>query len=228
MLNDKQGAFTVDDEVAVADEGKHLIIAICVLADGSKHQLEASLVVGGLGVEGVRGRRRLRVFARNDVLGGEQVDVVAGHVVNEVEVGEADILGVEAKGVAAVLFSLEADGHLAHLFSVDDGVVLAFLREADLGVVRIELELRQLTAFAEADDGAVNELVAARDVQCKVGALFSRLRGAEGHAGVVSICGCDENAFHGANGSGTTCWNEPAAVLQSVVVTVGRFHPLNP
>ena len=54
-VNHLQHSLAVDDDVAVADEGKGLIVAICVLADGSEHQTEARLVVGGLGGEGVTG-----------------------------------------------------------------------------------------------------------------------------------------------------------------------------
>ena len=90
------------------------------------------------------------------VVSADHSEVVAVHVIDEVEVGEADFLGVDAEGVGAVVLSLEADGHFAHLGGVDDSVVLAFLRDEHLGVVLVELELGQLVASVETHDGAVD------------------------------------------------------------------------
>ena len=71
------------------------------------------------------------------------------------EVGEVHILGVDAEGVAAVVLSLEVDGHGTHGLAAHHGVVFAFQRDVDLGAAVSELELGQLAAFVEADDGAV-------------------------------------------------------------------------
>ena len=61
-------AFVVDDEAAVAIEGE-----VIVGVTGGEHEFEAAGIVGRAGLEAVA-----RV--------AEQVDVVAGHVVDEVEV----------------------------------------------------------------------------------------------------------------------------------------------
>ena len=50
------------------------IVAVCVPADG-KHQLKPRSIIRRLGDEGVRGRKRLRVFARNEGSGVEQVHI---------------------------------------------------------------------------------------------------------------------------------------------------------
>ena len=53
-IEDLKGAFAVDDDVAVADEGKRLIGFADVLVCG-EHQLEAALIVRRLCGEGVGG-----------------------------------------------------------------------------------------------------------------------------------------------------------------------------
>ena len=141
-------AFVVDDEAAVAVEGEGVVVVVT----GGEHEGEAAFAVGGLSIEAV---------AR----GGEQVDVVAVHVVDEVEVAEAHFLAAEVEGVVAVLFSFEVDGHFTHSVAIDHSVVLAFDGHVDLGVVFVELELGQHVAFAEADDGAVDHVVAAGEVK---------------------------------------------------------------
>ena len=143
-IHDFEGSLSFDAkdlQAVVADESE--VVAIDAVA-GGEDQFEARSVVGGLSVEAVA-----RVV--------EEVDIVAGEVVDEVEVAELDVVVVEADGVAAVLLSLEVDRHFAFVLSIDHSVVLAFQRDVDLGATFSELELGQLAAFAEADDGAVQE-----------------------------------------------------------------------
>ena len=83
-----QCAFAVDDELAVADEGE-VLIHVVIAAVGAEHQLEAAGIVRRLGAEGV---------AR----GLEQVNIVAGEVVDEVQVAKLDFLIAKAEGIAAV------------------------------------------------------------------------------------------------------------------------------
>ena len=68
-VEDLEGAGAVDDEFAIADEGKFFILNLIIVAIGTKHHLETTLIVGGFGREGV---------AR----GGEEVGVGAGEIVN--------------------------------------------------------------------------------------------------------------------------------------------------
>ena len=69
-VDDLEGALTVDDDVAVAHEGK--VAAVAGVA-GGEHQAEAAGVVVGVGFEAVT-----RV--------GQQVNIGAGQVVDEVQV----------------------------------------------------------------------------------------------------------------------------------------------
>ncbi len=64
-IEDLEGAFAVDDEFTVADEGEVVVGSVA----GGEDQLEAALIVGGLGFEAV---------AR----GLEQIDVGTGQVVD--------------------------------------------------------------------------------------------------------------------------------------------------
>ena len=137
-------AIVLDDPVAAIVEGEGFFKAF----GGGINQLEAVGVVVVSGVESI---------AR----GGEQVDVVAGHVVNQVEVAHVEVLNRDLEGVATVLFGLEADGHRIVGAAIDHGVVGAILRDVDAGVVGVEHELRQGAAVVEADDGAVDERCAA-------------------------------------------------------------------
>ena len=73
-----EGTLTVDDEVAVADEGEGVV---CASVAFGEHQLEAAGVVVGLGLECV---------AR----GGEQVDVGTGQVVDQTENGKRNPEGL--------------------------------------------------------------------------------------------------------------------------------------
>ena len=161
-IDNLQGGFTfvVDGPIVTIEEGEVVGVLLVDAAVGAEHEAEAAGVVGDLSLEAVA-----RV--------GNQVDVGAGHVVDEVEVLHLNVFGVDAEGVGAVLFSFEADRHFTDFFSVDDGVVLVALFEIDLGAVVAELELRQLTAFTEADDGTVNKLAAVGNVQGEVGTLAS-------------------------------------------------------
>ena len=72
-VDDLEDAFAVDDELSVADEGKVVITVLVVFIIRGKHQLETALVVRDLALEGV---------ARS----GEEVDVGASEVVDEVEI----------------------------------------------------------------------------------------------------------------------------------------------
>ena len=71
-IEDLEGAFAVDDEVAVADEGKRLTGPTDGLVCG-KHQLEAAFIVRDLAIESV---------ARRD----QKVNVVSSKVVDKVKV----------------------------------------------------------------------------------------------------------------------------------------------
>ena len=199
------GAIVVDDEAAIAEEGE--VVVIAVVASG-EHELETVGIVGRLGLEAV---------AR----GLEQVDVLAGQVVDEVQIGEADVLAVEAQGVAAVLLGLEADGHLTHLFAADDGVVLAVDRDVDLGATLSELELGQLATSVEAHDGAVDEVAAVAEVEGEHGALALRIVGGEGHCWFLFILsGHDKDALHGLDVLAFDGSKEYAVRIHGVETTV--------
>ena len=71
-VEDLERAFAVDNELSVADEGKVVIVVLVVFIH-PEHQLETALVVRDLAVEGV---------ARS----GEEVNVGAGEVIDEVEI----------------------------------------------------------------------------------------------------------------------------------------------
>ena len=146
-IDNLQGGFTfvVDGPIVTIEEGEVVGVLLVDAAVGAEHEAEAAGVVGDLSLEAVA-----RV--------GNQVDVGAGHVVDEVEVLHLNVFGVDAKGVGAVVFSLEADRHLTFGFAADDCVFAVVLSDADLGAVLTELELGQLTAFTEADDGAVDDI----------------------------------------------------------------------
>ena len=176
------GTIVVDDEATIAEEGE--VVVIAVVARG-EHELETVGIVGRLGLEAV---------AR----GLEQVDVLAGQVVDEVQVGEADVLAVEAQVVAAVLLGLEADGHGTHLFAADDGVVLAVDRDVDLGATLSELELGQLATSVEAHDGAVDEVAAVAEVEGEHGSLALSIRIGGGEGQRLSILSShDKDTLHG-------------------------------
>ena len=176
-VDDLEGAFTVDDDGAVADEGE---VAAAVVASG-EDQAEAAGVVSGVGLEAVA-----RV--------GKHVNFIASHVVDEVEVGEFNILGTEADGVGAILFSLEVDRHFTHSSGVDHSVVF-LQRDIDLGAVAVELELGQLTAFIEADDGAVDDVAAVAEVKGDLSTLTFRCGGCEGYDFSVFFS-VNEDTFH--------------------------------
>ena len=167
-VDNLQGGFTnvADLPFAAVEVGKVGIVFDVVVS--VKHQAEARSVVAGGSLEGV---------AR----GLEQVDIGAGHIVDEVEVVHLDILGVNADGIGAVLFGLEVDGHLAFGGAANDGVVAVALRDIELGAVLEELELRQLLAFTKADDGAVDDgATVAGDVDHHLLDSLAVVLGAEG------------------------------------------------
>ena len=63
-------------------------------------------------------------------------------------------IGVDAKGVFAVLCGLEVQWHFALLVAVCDGIVVVALRDANLGMVS-KSELGQCSALVEAHDSIV-------------------------------------------------------------------------
>ncbi len=132
-VNHLDGGLTLDAKDAEVAAGVDEAEAVAFGARaGGKHQLEAALVVGGAGVEAV---------AR----AGEQVDIFACEVVDEMQVAEVNVFVGETQRVAAVLLRLEVDGHLAHMaFGRGDGVVLAFDRHVDLAAVLAEGHLAHL------------------------------------------------------------------------------------
>ena len=72
-VDDLDDAISVDDDIAVGvDEGE----VIVAFSASGEHQLEAAGIIRHFGFEGV-------------ALGFEQVDVVAGEVVDQVEVAES-------------------------------------------------------------------------------------------------------------------------------------------
>ena len=175
-------AFVVDDPTAVAVESEDIIIA-----DASgKHQFESAGVVGRVGFEAI-------------ACGVEQVDIVACQVVDEVEVGEAHFHAGKAEGVGAALFSFEANRDLTHIVNADYGIVFARLGDVDLGAVLLDLELGQLLAFIEADDGTVDDITAMAQVDhdflAAVTALGFR---SEGHS-LLGILRVNEDTFQRFN-----------------------------
>lgn len=52
-IEDLEGAYAVDDEVAVADESEVLILNVVIVVVGTEHQFEATLIVRRLGLKGV-------------------------------------------------------------------------------------------------------------------------------------------------------------------------------
>ena len=127
-VDDLQHAFAIDDDLTVAEEGEGLTGPADGLVCGSKHQLEAALIVRRLGGEGVRRRERLRVFARNEGVGVEQVGIVARQLINKVQVAHFHAFGVDGEGVSAILVGLEVEGHLASCNTLRLGVLsLSFI-----------------------------------------------------------------------------------------------------
>ena len=139
----------VEDDGSVADEGE--VVTHVIAALSAEHQAEAAFVVVALGIEGI---------AR----GGDQIYIGTRDVINKVQIIHLHVLGVDADGVGAIFGSLEVDWHFTAGFSADDGEVFTILWDIELGAVLEELELGQLTAFIEADDGAVNHAAIAAKV----------------------------------------------------------------
>ena len=146
-VDDLQGglAFVADDPAAIAEERKTRFVGALACTVSNEHQFEAAFVVGCEGVEGVA-----RV--------GEQVNIIACLVIDEVEISECDFLIVETQHVVAVLRSLEVKRHLSHAFSADNGKLLVVLRDVDVGLAVAKVELRQLVAIIKADDGIVYDV----------------------------------------------------------------------
>ena len=167
-VDDLQGGFTqvADGPVGAVEVGEGLG-GLFVGAVALEHQAEAVGVVACAGLEGV---------AR----GLEQVDVHAGHIVDEVEVIHLHVLGLHGEGVGAVLAGLEADGHLGLVGAANDGVILIALWDVELGAVRVELELGQLAAFVETDDSIVdNTATLAGDIEFHTTTAIIRTRWSE-------------------------------------------------
>ena len=187
-VNHLQGGFAdvADDPFAAVEEGERLG-AGCVLFDAGdvEHQAEAVDVVARRCLEGVE--RHL-----------QQVDVVTRHIVNQVQVAGLHVLSIDADGVGTVALGLEVDRHFAVSGAADHSEVFVALRDVELGALSVELELGQLTAFVEADDGAVDDgTTALAEVHGKVGTLMGSL-GAEGQGFAIFFCD-NEEALHSFN-----------------------------
>ena len=144
LIRRKTYTLAVDDDIAVADEGEGLIVAVSVLADGREHYTEARGVVRCFGGEGVAWQ-------------SQQIHIFASHIVNQVEVAERHVLAAEAQCILAVFLGFEVEGHLALGFGIDYSVIHIVLWNIELRAVVPQLELGQLAAFAEVDDGAVDD-----------------------------------------------------------------------
>ena len=68
-VNHLQRAFAVDEDLAIADEGKIIVLVFVIVFVRIEHQFEARCVVGGLGSESIRRC-------------GQQIDVGASEVVD--------------------------------------------------------------------------------------------------------------------------------------------------
>ena len=73
----------------------------------------------------------------------------------------------------------EVQGHLSLVAGVGDGIVLAVLWDVDIGILLAEIELAELRAFVEADEGFVQNGVAAGASlgQCNVQTAVVAARG---------------------------------------------------
>ncbi len=196
---DAQVASAVDEAEAVALDA----------ATRGEHQLKAA---------GIIRRLRVEVVARV----GQQVHIVAGEVIDEVQVAERDLLVGEAQRVAAVLLSLEVDRDFARLTSIDYSVVLVVHRDVHFGVVLAEVELLEGVAFTEADDGVVGGTFFATgadglgqvDVQLARSCSGSRSRELEA---LDCVRGLNEDTFHRSNGSTGHSFKAVAFVVHLVV-----------
>ena len=156
-INHLQRALAVDDDVAIADEGKIPTGFASVPACG-KHQTKSRSIVRRLGSEGVRGWSL-------SLSKGQQVHIRASQVVNQVQIVEFHVLRIEGNGVFAILRGLEIDGNLVCRdvarnvctdVNVGHGIFLSALRDADVGAWIAEMELAQLLSLAEAHNGVVD------------------------------------------------------------------------
>ena len=86
-VNHLQRSFAVDNDVAVVDESKGLIIVVGVRAN--EHQFETTGVVGRLGGEGLFGWSL-------SLSKGQQIHVCTSHVVHQMQVGHLNVLSVDA------------------------------------------------------------------------------------------------------------------------------------
>ena len=139
-------AGVADGPAAAVEEGEGLG-GLFVDAVGAKHQAEAARVVVGASLEGV-------------VRGGEQVDVGAGHIIDEVEVVHVDVLGLNGDGIGAVFAGAEADGHFALGGAVGNSHLSVALRDVDASGVVHQVELIHHATIAEAYDGIVDDRTA--------------------------------------------------------------------
>ena len=181
-VDDLQGglARVADDPLAAVEVGEG--VAGFVLGDGAraKHQAETALVVAGGGVEGV---------ARC----GQQVNVVARHVVDEVEVVHLHAFGGDGEGVLSIGVGAEVDRHFALAFGADDGEVLTVLRDVELGGIGVEGELLQAAARVEVDDGVVVHHA------CGSATAHHLLR--HGHLQLVGLRGLLGSRLHASKGN---------------------------
>ena len=72
---------------------------------------------------------------------GKQVDIIAGEVVDEVEIGKADFLAVETDSVTAIVLGLEVDGQFALALAADHGIIGAVNGDEQFGAAFPKLEL---------------------------------------------------------------------------------------
>ena len=150
-VDDLQGgfAFIEDDPVAVAEESEGRVGPFGSFGGlGGEDKAEARGVVAGLRGKGIGWHL-------------QQVDVGTSHIINKVQITHLHALGIDRNLVSAVLLGLEIQRHFALAVAEGNGVFLAALRDINIGVLLAEVELAQLTAFVEGDDGFVQQSVAA-------------------------------------------------------------------
>ena len=139
-VNHLEGGITivVDDPVAVIVEAEDVIIA-----DASgKHQFETAGIIRCAGIKTVN-------------WGLEQVDIYTCQIINEMEVTEANLLGIDTNGVGTVLVSREIDRHFTVFVCVGHSIILIVLRDVNLGLVLVKLELTESTSSIETDNGII-------------------------------------------------------------------------
>ena len=139
-------AIIVDHPFATVEVGERFDVVLIHVVAGGVDEFEAVGIVGRAGCEGVA-----RV--------GQQVDIGASKVVDEVEVFHLDVLSVDAEGVGTVLGSVEADGSGVLVDAAHHGKLFFTFVDVKLGTVVSNLEFRQSmilveTHYCTVDDSA--------------------------------------------------------------------------